>query len=193
MLDCTEQYGCLPLISETADSYHDCLYAAICYAAQLFHDTVCQITCRAGHQSYMLCFMQVACCNIHFIDEGVFRMNTSQTVACFKEDFSPVDLPRKLSLCTWTLLPEFPEVLVVPDALQDIRSSPVTLPERTCNSYISYSARFIDVCRHCTGCVLYSSSIEFAARRRFIQCDVVTLSAWMDRRTDALVLALLVF
>ena len=65
--------------------------------------------------------MQVACCNIHFIDEGVFRMNTSQTVACFKEDFSPVDLPRKLSLCTWTLLPEFPEVLVVPDALQDIR------------------------------------------------------------------------
>lgn len=64
---------------------------------------------------------QVACCNIHFIDEGSFRINTSQTVACFKEDFSPADLPRKLSLCCWTLLPEFPEVLIVPDALQDIR------------------------------------------------------------------------
>ncbi len=45
-------------------------------------------------------------------------------MACFKADYSPEEFPRKLSLCTWTLLPEFPEVLIVPDALQDIRSYP---------------------------------------------------------------------
>lgn len=51
-------------------------------------------------------------------------MNTSQPMACFKADYTPEDIPRKFSLCTWTLLPEFPEVLIVPDALQDIRSQP---------------------------------------------------------------------
>jgi len=35
---------------------------------------------------------------------------------------------RKVSFCTWTLLPEHPEILVVPNALEDIRraSSPLT-------------------------------------------------------------------
>ena len=69
-------------------------------------------------------YVQVSCCNIHFINEGIFQVNTSQPMACFKADYSPEDIPRKLSLCTWTLLPEFPEVLIVPDALQDIRSYP---------------------------------------------------------------------
>ena len=41
-------------------------------------------------QPTLLCFMLVACCNICFVDEGVFRMNTFQTLVCFKEDFSPV-------------------------------------------------------------------------------------------------------
>jgi len=68
--------------------------------------------------------LQVSCCNIHFINEGIFQVNTSQVMACFKADYTPEDIPRKLSLCTWTLLPEFPEVLIVPDALQDIRSYP---------------------------------------------------------------------
>ncbi len=67
--------------------------------------------------------MQASCCNIHFIDEGMFQVNTSQCQTCFKEDFTPEDMPRKLSLCTWTLVPDFPEVLIVPDALQDIRSA----------------------------------------------------------------------
>ena len=28
---------------------------------------------------------------------------------------------RRASFCAWTLLPEHPEILVVPDALEDIR------------------------------------------------------------------------
>ena len=66
--------------------------------------------------------VQVYCCNIHFIGGEGYQINTSQTVACFKPDHTPEDMPRKLSICTWTLVPEFPEVLIVPDALQDIRS-----------------------------------------------------------------------
>ncbi|DBA81747.1 hypothetical protein WJX77_001163 [Trebouxia sp. C0004] len=77
------------------------------------------LTARLAHVLAKL--LQVSCCNIHFINEGIFQVNTSQAMACFKADFTPEDLPRKLSLCTWTLLPEFPEVLIVPDALQDIR------------------------------------------------------------------------
>ncbi|KAL3152207.1 hypothetical protein ABBQ32_001294 [Trebouxia sp. C0010 RCD-2024] len=65
--------------------------------------------------------LQVPCCNIHFINEGVFQINTSQGLTAFKQDFCPETLDRKLSLCAWTLLPESPEVLVVPDALQDVR------------------------------------------------------------------------
>lgn len=30
---------------------------------------------------------------------------------------------RKASFCAWTLLPEHPEILVVPDALEDIRQA----------------------------------------------------------------------
>ena len=68
--------------------------------------------------------VQVPCCNVHFINDNVFQINTSQGMTGFKQDCCPEALPRKLSLCTWTLLPEFPEVLIVPDTLQDIRSDP---------------------------------------------------------------------
>lgn len=68
--------------------------------------------------------LQVSCCNIHFITEGVFEINTSQCgLKGFKQDYCRETLDRKLSICAWTLLPESPEVLIVPDALQDVRSA----------------------------------------------------------------------
>lgn len=65
--------------------------------------------------------LQVVCVNLHFIDEGVFHINTSQMSNAYNASCTPDVMNRKLSLCGWTLLPEFPEVLIVPDLMQDMR------------------------------------------------------------------------
>ena len=67
--------------------------------------------------------LQMGAVNLHFIDEGVFHINSSQMAACYNGACKPEVMSRKMSLCGWTLLPEFPEVLIVPDLMQDMRQA----------------------------------------------------------------------
>ena len=91
--------------------------------------------------------LQVPCCNIHFINEGVFQINTSQCgLTGFKQDYCPETLDRKLSLCAWTLLPESPEVLIVPDALQDVRSALTLSLLLTCPGALPLTPLAVAVC-----------------------------------------------
>lgn len=70
--------------------------------------------------------------NLHFINEGVFHINTSQMADAYNASCSPDVMNRKMSLCGWTLLPQFPEVLIVPDLLQDVRYNDIDLLKYDC-------------------------------------------------------------
>ena len=67
-------------------------------------------------------FSGVQLCNIFHVPVAIVSL-----VAKDRQWFKSVQgLPvnsteRRASFCAWTLLPEHPEILVVPDALEDIR------------------------------------------------------------------------
>ena len=113
----------------------------------------------------------MSCCNIHFINEGVFQINTSQCgLTGFKQDYCPETLDRKLSLCAWTLLPESPEVLVVPDALQDVRLAlclplwPTCLNLRAIDTHSTGSHCLHCRCKHtCTSHTIQNSQAVAAS------------------------------